>query len=995
MAYGSTVDLVVSLGSAIVSVPDCVDLLYSYAEADIEAAGLEVGVLTCADSDTVPAGMVISQDPVDGTNVAPGSMVDIVVSSGAASALIVDNDFEGSVDSDDLVAVGPCRYWYESLADATHKVKLDSSDVFGNPLKKAYLDGLEGNDGYAYLSQDFDSPQTGTLSITYDIAIDYVGNRSDSYWDSTGFIFVRDDNGGTNGPNSDGNATTGERFVSLGIYDPGGGSSGQNLRLRAEKLILSNLLWYDTWYTITLDIDFANGTYDVTVDDKFDEHSTEVFTANDVGARRADLDSLTALSFFVGGDDTEYGHGQFYVDNVTVSLSSLAAVPDTVNFPLAIAEAQITAAGFLVGDIAYKYSPNVAPGNVIIQSHTAGSALLQGSEIDLVVSEPVVIIDNGDPDTIPDGNWQPSSGPNPYGGQSLFVSDDGTATYTWTFSPAVSGFYNVSMWWTTLSSRSTNIPVDIQYFNDTETVYINQQQNGGQWNSLGSYYYEAGSSYLVILKAVGGGASNCADAVRFTKENILRHKYTVDLPGGDQMMPVMGDIDGDGIQEIVVAAGYYVVAIDGESGEIDWTVSGASYTAVELVDLNNDGTPEILHGMKDSNGPRLRALNGDGTLRWTSAYLSGEEVPLFPIVAYDLDGDGYPTIFFATQDYEPDPYSGNIDDYTGALVKLDHNGNVLDSTWIQKPCWGGMALGDANFDGSFEVYLGDRRYGYHGIPSNGMQAFDAHTLSTLWTRPDIHHSSPLPILADITGDSNLEVMATNITLSGPLVLDSETGGTISDFRDKDLPTHGTPTVCDIDEDGNLEVIYSTSYPENAPKRFVVFDLVTGQIDFEAGFDFWITWPPSVGDVTGDGHLEIIVAAGSQEDSVGDTHNGDYPILVYNKDFKLIDIVELDIKAGQLTPARVFDTDNDGYNEVVVPGFNNKLMVYDTSAFTSNPPPNTWVQKYSNYRQGVPEDVELPLVTPLVSSPAPEIVDHHEFLPLEEEPEDAKGYSGYE
>jgi hypothetical protein len=104
---------------------------------------------------------------------------------------------------------------------------------------------------------------------------------------------------------------------------------------------------------------------------------------------------------------------------------------------------------------------------------------------------------------------------------------------------------------------------------------------------------------------------------------------------------------------------------------------------------------------------------------------------------------------------------------------------------------------------------------------------------------------------------------------------------------------------------------------------------------------------------------------------------------------------LDIKAGQLTPARVFDTDNDGYNEVVVPGFNNKLMVYDTSAFTSNPPPNTWVQKYSNYRQGVPEDVELPLVTPLVSSPAPEIVDHHEFLPLEEEPEDAKGYSGYE
>ena len=517
-------------------------------------------------------------------------------------------------------------------------------------------------------------------------------------------------------------------------------------------------------------------------------------------------------------------------------------VPDVVNMSLANAELAIQNAGLVVGNIAYKYSPNVPPGNVIIQSHAVGSVLVEGSEVDLVVSEPAVIIDNGDPGTTPYGNWQPSSGPNPFNGVSLYVSNNATATYTWTFSPAVSGFYNVSMWWTALASRGTNIPVDIQYFNDAATVYINQQQNGGQWNSLGSYYYEAGNSYDVILKAVGGGPSNCADAVRFTKENILRHKYTVDLPGGNQMMPVMGDIDNDGTQEIVVGAGNYIVAIDGETGEIEWTVSGGvTDTSVELVDLNNDGIPEILHGMKNSTGPRLRALNGDGSMRWTSAYLPGDDLPLFPIVAHDIDGSGYPTIFIATEDYEPDPYSGNINDYDGALVKLDHNGNILASTWILKPCWGGLALGDADFDGAFEVYLGDRREGYHDLPGNGMQAFDADTLLTIWERPDIHHSSPLPILADVTGDTNLEVVATKITLSGPLVLDSETGGTISDFSNMNLPTHGTPTVCDIDEDGNLEVIYSTSYPATAPKKFVVFDLVTGKIDFEASFDFWIAW----------------------------------------------------------------------------------------------------------------------------------------------------------
>jgi hypothetical protein len=476
----------------------------------------------------------------------------------------------------------------------------------------------------------------------------------------------------------------------------------------------------------------------------------------------------------------------------------------------------------------------------------------------------------------------------------------------------------------------------------------------------------------------------------------------VDLPGGDQMMPVMGDIDDDGTQEIVVVAQYYVVAIDGETGEIEWTVSGADYTAPELVDLNNDGIPEILHGMRDSNRPRLRALNGDGTMRWISAYLPGDHVSLFPIVAYDIDGDGYPTIFFATEDYLPDPYSGNINDYNGAIVKLDHNGNVLDSTWILKPCWGGLALADANFDGAFEVYLGDRREGYHNLPGNGMQAFDAHTLSLIWERPDIHHSSPLPILADVTGDADLEVVATKITLAGPMVLNSETGSTISDYSNMRLPTHGTPTVYDIDEDGNLEVLYSTSYPDTAPSNFVVFDLVTGKIDFEASFDFWITWPPKVGDVTGDGSMEIIVATGSQEDSVGDTHNGNYPILIYDKTFKLIDIVELDIQAGQLTPARVYDTDNDGYNEVVVPGVNGKIMVYDTGGETPYPAPNTWVQFYSVYRQGAPEYVAPPLALQPVKLRAPalpelsnEIVDNHEEVPFTEEPSDAKGYSGFE
>jgi len=444
--------------------------------------------------------------------------------------------------------------------------------------------------------------------------------------------------------------------------------------------------------------------------------------------------------------------------------------------------------------------------------------------------------------------------------------------------------------------------------------------------------------------------------------NVLRHKFTVNLGGGGQIQPVMGDIDGDGVQEIVMAVDSdTIVAINGKTGAIEWTVPGG-HTAIELADLNKDGIPEILFGIerRGSTGPRVRALRGNGTTLWTSPQLHGDNLTAFPIASADIDGDGYPEIYFATEDTDPDPYSGNIDDYEGAVFKLDHNGNVLAEAWLWHPCWGGMAIGDYNNDGVFELYVNDRRVGYHGMTeSKGIQALNAHTLEFIWGRPDIQHSSPHPVLADVLGDSNLEVVATEITLKGPHVLDPETGYSILDYSDRHLPTHGTPTVYDIDQDGHLEYIVSTSYPSSAPSNFVVFDLISGTVDFETYFPYRLTWSPSVGDVTGDGFMEILAATGDQLEMVGDNHNGSYPLVVYDRNFNMIDWVDMPNGTGQLTPARVYDTDGDGKNEVVVAGFYGKLMVYDTDAPTPNPAPRSWVQFYSEYRRNAAEYVPAP------------------------------------
>jgi RHS repeat-associated protein len=92
---GSAIDLVVSTGPPRVAVPDVVGLAQANAGAAIAAAGLAVGTITPASSDTVPAGDVISQSPAGGAAVLPGSTVDLFVSTGPAVVLVTVPDVLG------------------------------------------------------------------------------------------------------------------------------------------------------------------------------------------------------------------------------------------------------------------------------------------------------------------------------------------------------------------------------------------------------------------------------------------------------------------------------------------------------------------------------------------------------------------------------------------------------------------------------------------------------------------------------------------------------------------------------------------------------------------------------------------------------------------------------------------------------------------------------------------------------------------------------------
>ena len=245
----------------------------------------------------------------------------------AAAALTVDGDFNASGSysgTDDpsqassvaLRTNGAGQDWYESRASVPQKVMLYSNTtdgVYGNYTNMArfrYSQPSYTGTGYAYLTQEFSSVQTGRFSVTYDIAVGFLANTD---YDRTGMMYIGTDSGGAGGPNK----LPAERFVSLGFYDPGqqggSGGTGRYLNLIANNstnVTPADSLLYDTWYTITIDVDVAGRTYDVTVDDKY---GTETYYKLTGITANANLGSLSHLSFAVGTEE----QGTFYVDNAT------------------------------------------------------------------------------------------------------------------------------------------------------------------------------------------------------------------------------------------------------------------------------------------------------------------------------------------------------------------------------------------------------------------------------------------------------------------------------------------------------------------------------------------------------------------------------------------------------------------------------------------------------------------------------------------------------
>jgi hypothetical protein len=116
------------------------------------------------------------------------------------------------------------------------------------------------------------------------------------------------------------------------------------------------------------------------------------------------------------------------------------------------------------------------------------------------------------------GTWTSSaSSSGYYGSDYLHDGNTNKGSDSVTFTPALAqgGSYQVYARWTSNANRATRVPVDIIYPGGTNTVFVNQTLQGGQWVLLMTTNFNAGTSGCVRIRNAGTTGYVIADAVEF------------------------------------------------------------------------------------------------------------------------------------------------------------------------------------------------------------------------------------------------------------------------------------------------------------------------------------------------------------------------------------------------------------------------------------------------------------------------------------------------
>ena len=314
------------------------------------------------------------------------------------------------------------------------------------------------------------------------------------------------------------------------------------------------------------------------------------------------------------------------------------------------------------------------------------------------------------------------------------------------------------------------------------------------------------------------------------------------------------------------------------TGLLALTGGGAvSFSPVTLADLNGDGRPEILVGTSDGKVFAVRYNTGNSKLEvmWShnlAPDVGGPTTVRAGISVGDLDGDGQPEVVAATGSATPD-YGGVVAlvGATGVTKWVYHTDDLLNASGgaggdgIPDGVVSTPALGDLDGDGKLEIAFGGFDFRVHLLNYDGqtLPGWPRFVRDTVWSSA---------AMADLDGDGLLEVIIGVDTHKDAAPFNTPDGGGLYVFRrDGQLVPgwpqfigqviYAAPAVGDLDGDGKLEIVSGTGEFYNNPTdgyKVYVWS-ATGSLLWKGSTTGYVRGGPALGDLNGDGKLDVVAA----------------------------------------------------------------------------------------------------------------------------------------
>jgi hypothetical protein len=334
---------------------------------------------------------------------------------------------------------------------------------------------------------------------------------------------------------------------------------------------------------------------------------------------------------------------------------------------------------------------------------------------------------------------------------------------------------------------------------------------------------------------------------------------------------VGADLDGDGRQDLVgtITADNRVSVLRGTSAGVGGAAlypalpgATAAATAMGITtgDLNKDGRPDLL--VANRSAAKMSLLLGDGAGGFATAVSPNVGTNPTSVVVSDVNRDGNPDVLVANN------VTNNI-----SLLLGDGTGN-LPASGTNMASGGSLKAirtADLDLDGDQDIIVAGTQV--HTHLNNGSGGFGGITNFSAASTPQAM------VTADFNGDGRTDVATANLSSAATLavLLGNGTGGFTLPARTLGLGSNGAAIAAgDVDRDGKTDVAVAVGSAPNYEVR-VLKGVGDGTFTALATLTLTSASPGldglAIGDIDGDGRLDIAATAPSSDNVVVWRGNG--------------------------------------------------------------------------------------------------------------------------